>query len=151
VPGSPTGKLTTLWAADDTMRYPDGGEQPPATNFFAPIGGFRLVEFMVTPQHAPRPQNIDKLTVAEQTERLFPGLLATMKSDIPGMHRSHTIDLLYVIAGRVILELDDGSETELNAGDVAVQSGTMHAWRNPWDEPCRVLGVILGATVADTP
>jgi quercetin dioxygenase-like cupin family protein len=63
------------------------------------------------------------------------------------MHRSATIDLLYVLSGRVILELDDGSKTELRAGDVAVQSGTMHAWRNPFGEPCRVFGVILGAEI----
>jgi hypothetical protein len=44
-----------------------------------------------------------------------------------------------------VLELDDGSRTELNAGDVIVQNGTMHRWKNPWSEPCRLIGALVGA------
>jgi quercetin dioxygenase-like cupin family protein len=62
-----------------------------------------------------------------------------------GMHRSATTDMLYVISGRCVLELDDGSKTEISAGDVVVQSGTMHRWHNPFAVPCRVLGVLVGA------
>ncbi|MEQ8659281.1 MAG: cupin domain-containing protein, partial [Gammaproteobacteria bacterium] len=75
----------------------------------------------------------------------FPGLMDTMDPDAPGMHRSATVDLLYVISGRIVLALDDGSRTELRAGNVAVQSGTMHAWHNPFAAPAHVLGVIIGA------
>src|SRR5262245_65652787 len=85
-----------------------------------------------------------KATAAE-VERLFPGLLATMLPEEPGMHRSATVDVLYVVAGRCVLELDDGSKTELGAGDVVVQSGTMHRWHNPWAEPCRIIGLLVGA------
>ena len=46
---------------------------------------------------------------------------------------------------RCVLELDDGSKTEIGAGDVVVQSGTMHRWHNPFAEPCRVLGALVGA------
>jgi uncharacterized cupin superfamily protein len=58
---------------------------------------------------------------------------------------SATTDMLYVISGRCVLELDDGSKTEIGAGDVVVQSGTMHRWHNPFAEPCRVLGALVGA------
>ena len=73
------------------------------------------------------------------------GLLATMQPDDPGMHRSATVDTLYIVSGRCVLELDDGSKTELGAGDVIVQSGTMHRWHNPWDEPCHVIAFLAGA------
>ena len=148
VPGAGT-ELTTLWCSDRTMRYPDSGAAPTLSPWFPPIGGFRLAEFIIAPDAAaPGTPPVDATALRAETDRLFPGLLATMDPSQPGMHRSATIDLLYVLSGRVILELDDGSKTELRAGDVAVQSGTMHAWRNPFDEPCRVLGVLLGAELA---
>ena len=53
--------------------------------------------------------------------------------------------MLYVVSGQIILSLDDGVEVTLNPGDTIVQSGTRHAWRNPGNEPCLIVGVIVGA------
>lgn len=144
VPGMPGVELTTLWGADAPLHYPDDGAKPVFSTWFAPVGGFRLIEFVIGPEQAAADDG-DPAASRAAVQRLFPGLLDTMDPDVPGMHRSATIDLLYVRSGRIVLELDDGSQTELRAGDVAVQSGTMHAWRNPYTEPCRILGVILGA------
>ncbi|MGE0485544.1 MAG: cupin domain-containing protein [Gammaproteobacteria bacterium] len=147
VPGMPGVELTTLWGSDQPMRYPDDGSRPDFRTWFAPIGGFRFIEFVIGPEgHGGAPaDDPDPAATRAAIDAAFPGLMDTMDPDVPGMHRSDTIDLLYVISGRVVLELDDGSKTELGAGDVAVQSGTMHAWHNPWAEPARLLGVILGA------
>jgi len=38
---------------------------------------------------------------------------------------------------------DDGVEVHLKAGDVLVQHGTRHAWRNKSDQPCVL--VVTGA------
>ncbi len=153
VPGMPGVELTTLWGADNTLRFPDDGAQPAFHSWFAPPGGFRFIEFIIGPEGAPFPASEDASEDASAdaaaVERLFPGLASTMDPDVPGMHRSATIDLLYVVSGRCVLELDDGSTTTLNAGDVGVQSGTMHAWHNPWNEPCRILGVIIGAEMKE--
>ncbi|MGR8920766.1 MAG: cupin domain-containing protein [Gammaproteobacteria bacterium] len=145
VPGMPGVELATLWGADAPMRYPDDGSLPAFSTWFPPLGGFRLIEFVIGPDEPAAAPPADPEAVTAAIEQRYPGLLSTMDPDAPGMHRSATIDLLYVLSGRVILELDDGSKTELAAGDVAVQSGTMHAWRNPWPEPCRILGVTVGA------
>jgi len=147
VPGMPGVELTTLWGADGPLHYPDDGARPAFATWFAPVGGFRLIEFVIGPEQTAALDDRDPAATQAEIQRLFPGLLDTMDPDVPGMHRSATVDLLYVCAGRIILELDDGSRTELRAGDVAVQSGTMHAWRNPYAEPCRILGVLLGAHV----
>ena len=87
----------------------------------------------------------DPEAAAAEAEHLFPGLSASMFPDDPGMHRSATVDFGYVVSGRCVLELDDGSKTELGAGDVIVQSGTAHRWSNPWNEPCHLIGVLIGA------
>ena len=47
------------------------------------------------------------------------------------MHRTQSVDFGIVLEGAVVMVLDDGSETFMQRGDVAVQRGTMHAWRNP--------------------
>jgi mannose-6-phosphate isomerase-like protein (cupin superfamily) len=144
LPGRPGARLTTVWGADATLTYPDDGGEPRHHAWFPPIGGFRFIEFVLPPDR-PSPPAGDPQATAAEVERLFPGLLATMLPDEPGMHRSATVDVLYVVAGRCVLELDDGSKTELGAGDVVVQSGTMHRWHNPWAEPCRIIGMLVGA------
>ncbi|MGZ0177600.1 MAG: cupin domain-containing protein [Acidimicrobiales bacterium] len=49
------------------------------------------------------------------------------------------------MSGRCVLELDDGATRELAAGDMVVPSGTRHAWRNPSDEPCVLVAVLIAA------
>jgi len=144
LPGRPGAVLTTLWGADDTLTYPDAGGEPRHHEWFPPIGGFRCIDFVLPPDRTA-PPDADPQATAAAIERLFPGLLATMLPEDPGMHRSATVDVLSVVAGRCVLELDDGSRTELGAGDVIVQSGTMHRWHNPWEEPCRIIGMLVGA------
>ncbi len=67
-----------------------------------------------------------------------------MEADNPGMHTTKTIDYGIVLSGEIDLELDQG-EVHLTAGDVVVQRGTRHAWRNRSGGPC-VMAFILIAS-----
>lgn len=145
VPGLPGVSLTKLWGADRVIAYPDDGAEPPYHAWFPPVGGVRFIEFVLPPDSTPADTSLSQAEIDEQAEQLFPGLLGHFEPDNPGMHRSATTDMLYVVSGRCILELDDGSRTELGAGDVVVQSGTMHRWSNPWEESCRIIGALVGA------
>ncbi|KAE8381794.1 hypothetical protein BDV26DRAFT_301058 [Aspergillus bertholletiae] len=49
----------------------------------------------------------------------------------PLMHRTQSLDYGVILEGEIEMELDDGSVTLLKRGDIAVQRGTRHAWRNP--------------------
>lgn len=144
VPGLGGIELGTLWASDTAFQYPDDGSPAPPSTWFPPIGGVRFAEFVLPAGSDPEKDagGSGDMTAAEQAA---PGLLSHFTDNAPGMHRSETCDMLYIISGRCVLELDDGSKTELTAGDVVVQSGTMHRWKNPWNEPCRVLGALVGA------
>ena len=77
-----------------------------------------------------------------EVEEKLPGMMAHMEPDDPGMHTTDTTDFEIVLSGRIVLELDDGAEVELEAGDTVVQNGTRHRWRNPFDEPA-VLGLFM--------
>ena len=62
------------------------------------------------------------------------------------MHRSFSIDYGIVMSGRLELELDGGEVVRLAAGDIVIQRGTNHLWRNPsQDEVCRVAFVLIEA------
>lgn len=145
VPGLPGVYLTTLWGADAALHYPDRGTEPAHPAWFPPIGGVRFFEFVLAPDATPPDTARSEAENAAAAERLFPGLLGHFDPENPGMHRSASTDMLFVVSGRCVLELDDGSRTALAAGDVIVQSGTMHRWKNPHDEPCRILGALVGA------
>jgi quercetin dioxygenase-like cupin family protein len=46
------------------------------------------------------------------------------------MHRTVSLDYGVVLEGEIELVLDSGETRKMQRGDVAVQRGTMHAWRN---------------------
>jgi quercetin dioxygenase-like cupin family protein len=71
-----------------------------------------------------------------------------MPGEASPMHRTNSIDYGIVLSGSVVLELDDGAERRCDAGDVIVQRGTMHRWRNDTTEPCRIVFVLIEAPPA---
>ncbi|KAF9880020.1 hypothetical protein CkaCkLH20_02831 [Colletotrichum karsti] len=46
------------------------------------------------------------------------------------MHRTVSLDYGVVLEGEIELVLDSGETRRMRRGDVSVQRGTMHAWRN---------------------
>jgi mannose-6-phosphate isomerase-like protein (cupin superfamily) len=135
-----------LWGADATMRFPDDGSQPLTPQYFPPVGGYRVGMFSVAP--ATTVTDLAGLDIGKamaDMEVALPGLGGHMEPDNPGMHTTATVDFEYVISGRCVLELDDGAIVDLGPGDTVVQNGTRHAWRNPYDVPCVLLVVLVGA------
>lgn len=62
------------------------------------------------------------------------------------MHRTNSIDYGIVLSGAVELELDDGVVETCRAGEVIVQRGTIHLWRNPSDSDiCRIVFALTEA------
>lgn len=49
----------------------------------------------------------------------------------PVMHQTVSLDYGIVLEGEVEMILDSGEKKLLKRGDVAIQRGTMHAWKNP--------------------
>lgn len=64
----------------------------------------------------------------------------------PGMHVTDTLDYFVMLSGRITLELDTGAVT-LSPGDLVVNRGVMHGWRNDGREPA----VLAAMTVPSRP
>mgnify|MGYP001496429989 CR=1 FL=1 len=61
-------------------------------------------------------------------------------------HRTNSIDYGIIISGTIELELDNNIFKTLAAGDIIVQRGTIHKWRNPSTETiCRIVFVLTEA------
>jgi mannose-6-phosphate isomerase-like protein (cupin superfamily) len=62
--------------------------------------------------------------------------------DERGFHVTTTTDLVFILSGRVLLDLDRCT-VDLGAGDAVVLQAAHHAWRNPWPEPVQFLDVLI--------
>lgn len=88
-------------------------------------------------------QNLPGITIPGGTVLrlvdMLPGALSPM-------HRTVSLDYGVVLFGEVELVLDSGETRLLKTGDVAVQRGTNHAWRNASKtHPARMLYVLQEA------
>lgn len=87
------------------------------------------------------------VTLAEQRTHL-PGLVDCFEEEDPGMHRTDSVDYDIVLDGEIWLELDDGIVMHLRHGDVVIQGGGRHAWRNRSDRVTTMAFVLIGAVPA---
>lgn len=141
----PQAPFYRLWGADETVTLPTDGTPPPTPQYFPSAGGWRVGMFTVAPGGLVPDADVDVAAALQQLEAELPGLTSHMEPDAPGMHTTDTVDFEYVVSGEVWLELDDGAEVHLKAGDTVIQNGTRHAWRNKGTEPATLVVVLIGA------
>lgn len=130
--------VTELWATFEALPSnlgnADAAAESPKHRSPPPYGQkLRIIEF------APDEQ----VDMKAMDERLAKGMReGRMRGSVKGhLHRSESVDYAIVIKGEVWhqTELD---EVHLKAGDVLIQRGTYHAWRNRSKEPV-LLAVLL--------
>jgi len=122
-----------VWARDEPGDFPDDGREREVARSFPPIGGCACSVMEL----APEGDDFHNFVAT--------GLAEWADPDEPGMHRTATLDYDIVMEGTVGLELDDGAEVVLHAGDIVVQNGTRHRWHNRGPSLARVISVTVGA------
>jgi len=135
-----------LWDTPEHPTVPNSGPVDTDAAYFPAPGGVRVAQVVFPGADSGGgvpPDDIE--SGAAEVEAKLPGLLAVMETDDPGMHTSDTVDVGIVMSGEVWLELDDGAERHLTAGDVVIQNGTRHRWQNRSSEPCEMTFVLVGA------
>lgn len=147
----------TLWGSDAAPSMPGAGSEPGFHGWYPPPGGFRFTVVTLPPRGTPSPdmagltpEQIQAAMAAgiAEAENKLPGLLPSMEPDHPGFHQSNTVDLVYVLSGEGVVDLDDGGSVRLSAGDSLVQNGVRHNWHNPGTEPLILLVTMIGAQSA---
>jgi mannose-6-phosphate isomerase-like protein (cupin superfamily) len=133
--------LHLLWGRDEAPKFPDEGRASDYDAYFPPPGGFRFSLFTVPPAGdgpKPAPRGTPPSDIARYVQ---PG----------GVHVTPSVDCGVVLSGEVWLELEDGAEQQLRAGDAFVQNGTRHVWRNHGPEPAVLALFVAGAHHAGVP
>lgn len=109
------------------------------------FGGSRLMIVTFPPDAVMMAADFDPAMAGAEYMQKLPGLAEKFEPDNPGMHTTDTVDYDVVLEGEITLELDDGETIDMKQGDVSVQYGTRHAWRNKSDKPAKMLFVLIGA------
>lgn len=144
-------ELIRLWG---TKGVPKIGSDiaDPTINQSNMIPGPGNTHFAITrlPSQAEVSKAIEMGITAEKFRREYlekaKDLAESHEQDNPGKHTTSTVDYVVVLMGEVELELDEGRRVQLSSGDVVIQNGTRHSWRNLGDGPCYLASVMVGAT-----
>ncbi len=139
--------LSAIWATAASSSLPAPGETSHAQRRTL-VPGLGETSFMFVsfpPASVFADPSLDFAAITEEQLRLSPGIAEAMEPNNPGMHTTDTIDYGIVLDGEICLELDDGQMVELKPGDVVIQNGTRHAWRNLGTRPATLAFVLIGA------
>ncbi len=134
-----------VWGSDSTPELPSDGTPPPQPGYFPPKTGFRFGFFTLPPAATTNVEPAASGSALEELRQRLPGMLDVLEPGHSGMHTTDTVDFDVVVSGEVYLELDDGAEILLKAGDCAIQNGTRHAWHNRSSEKCVIAIALVGA------
>lgn len=107
-------------------------------------GGSSFVVLRFPPDSVMGDESFDPARAAAEFKAFAPDIDAA-DPDVPGMHRTASVDYVIVLDGEVWLEVSDGVRTRLSAGDTVVQIAGHHAWRNETDVYATVAVVLTGA------
>ena len=150
--GIPGFMTSVIWATAPvpSLRPINTEPAPPGKRITPAPGETRLMIVKFPPDAVMAgPDFVPALADAEQATHI-PGLAELFEVEHPGMHMTESVDYDIVLDGEIWLELDDGAEVHLQQGDVAVQRGTRHAWRNKSQRITTMIFVLIGAK-ADGP
>ena len=134
IPG--LGELAFLWNANEPATYPNAGKNPGAPGIFPPVGGIRYIIGTYLPGKFIAPEPTPEMHLED-------GDGSGGAND--GFHRTDTTDFGVILSGAMALELDDGAEVVLSAGDVLIENGTRHRWRVVGNVPATLASFLIGA------
>lgn len=132
------------WATDrqTTYHYRGVDPTPQITSYVPGPGATRLLIAEFPPLDAEKANAVDPEIAAIDLQECLPGLAELIEPN--GMHSTKTVDYSIVLSGELWLELEDGSKTRLEAGDIVIQNGVRHAWHNTSSQPAVLAAVLIG-------
>jgi len=141
--------ISEIWATDDIPTLPvKGGDLTVTMDSFVPPPGGTRCRLLVHPPDKTVAE-IQKVAAEhgsgfiQEFNKQAPGFEDTLDPETH-MHITNSIDYGFIVSGQIDLELHEGKEVHLNAGDAYVLQGTVHAWHNRYDEPCIFVVFMIG-------
>jgi hypothetical protein len=116
--------------------------------------GYQIIEMWQTQATPPDLSGEDLSGLPYELEPVPGGvhwrLVVWPERDVPGhVHRTDTLDMLYILSGQVVLGVGDDAESmhdvQLSAGDAVVALANVHCWRNPGPGRCVALATMVSS------
>jgi hypothetical protein len=142
-------QIRELWSNKETPADQSDPADPVAdlqVSHEPPDGGavFRMLVF-------PPRQDVPDVTPEQMIERHksihsihIPSLEYLRQAKHPSMHKTDTLNYFVLTEGE-IWSLSEGKDVLLKAGDVMIQRGCMHGWRNDSDKRAVLAAILIDA------
>lgn len=139
--------MAQLWTTPSDPALPEKDRDPTldGASLIPPLGGTSIAIFDIPPDSVMQNPS-DRELVFQELGAALPGLFDSFEPNHPGMHTTATIDYGIILSGEMWLELDNGQSRLVKAGDIVIQNGTRHAWRNKSEGIARALFVMIGVS-----
>jgi len=136
-----------LWSNGETPADLNEQGDPTAGKGFLhepPDGGaiLRILDFQ--PESA-RPATDPRTLHKEIGSVHIPSAEYLARAKHPSMHKTDTLNYFVLLTGR-LWALSEGKDVLLEPGDVLIQKGAMHGWRNDGPDLARLFAVLIDAT-----
>jgi mannose-6-phosphate isomerase-like protein (cupin superfamily) len=126
-----------LWRQDSLpVRVGDDGTRSAEFTRLPPENGFTVRKFAF-----PANSGSETLDLAALREEFGADNLTPESEGLPVLHRHPALHVITVLSGSMYFVVRSG-DVLISQGDCMILPGTMHDWRNPFDEPCVLLSTI---------
>lgn len=123
------GGLLDIWQDThgplDPKQHADANLEP--VTLHPPKGGVRVRWFVIEPANPDVPKDKADAGTRAAFARFNAADAIIDQTRAPGMHETHSLDVICLLQGDASLILEDG-ETRLKPGNIVIQRGTNHAW-----------------------
>jgi len=131
---APSARARLLGGRDMPARFPETELPVNPESALPPPGGWRFSTLTV-----------DAGGSSAYHQFIAQALGARADQSQPGFHTTPTQDVVIILDGEFVLELDEGVERTLARGDSAVLNGVRHRWHNRGTGPATLAAIMLGA------
>ena len=142
-PGGAT--VTEIWRADQLPDSVDAAGPLSDVTVLSPPPEGLAVRICTFPPDSAMDASTYGTYAASLAQSYGPDAASATVKEIPGIHRTETVDVVTVISGEIWVVTENG-ETVLRPGDSVVQRGTPHAWSNRTDRTATVVAIMMAAT-----
>lgn len=136
--------ITQVWSNDTPSTLGDTDDRTLGNGSLIPLPGGASLLMISLPPDTVMAAPLDQARALSEMSAAMPGLMECFEAQDPAMHRTPTVDYVVIIEGELWLELDDGQRRLVRAGDVVIQTGNRHAWRNTSDNVAKAAVFMQG-------
>lgn len=139
--------VTQVWRNDTPASLGGTADRTLENGSLIPLPGGSSMLMISLPPDTVMAAPLNPARAFAQMSTAMPGLLECFEQQDPAMHCTPTVDYVVILEGELWLELDDGQQRRVSVGDVVIQNGTRHAWRNQSERVARAAVFMQGIAV----